>query len=91
LLTGIEISARRHCVERRAVVDRGLALFLFQRRLEVWARLEYQPLRRANRAVDDGSLKKLARFADDMPAEPREPATIMQRIKEPLVPASTKR
>ena len=55
LFAAIEVSTRRPCVERRAVVDRGLALFLLQRRLKVRAGLEDKPLRRAYHPIGDRS------------------------------------
>jgi hypothetical protein len=57
MFDSIEVSTCRPCVERRTVMDCGLALFLLQRRLKVRAGLEDKPLRRAHHAIGDRSFE----------------------------------
>ena len=46
--------------------------------------LEHQPLRREHHAVNDGAFKELAAGTDHHPAQPSQPAPVVQRLQEAL-------
>ena len=72
--------------------DRAAALLvLLQRRHQDRPALEHQPLGPAHHAVDDRAFEQCAAGADHHPAEPGQPAALVQRPQEPLAVATVLR
>ena len=59
-------------------------LVLHQRRLQHRAALEHRPPGLTNHPIDDRALKQVAAGADHQPAQPGQPAALVQRLQEPL-------
>jgi len=72
-------------VEHAAAFDDRLAAceILRQWRFEPRRTFEHQPLGRADRSIDDAAFEQLPGAADHQPAQPREPAALMQIAQEP--------
>jgi hypothetical protein len=73
-------------IDRFALKRFGDALgqVLRQRRHDKWRAFEAQPLPVTNHTIDEGSIQKLPGSTNQMPAEPAQPATIMQNSQETL-------
>jgi hypothetical protein len=57
---------------------RALRLILSQRRHDVRSALEAEPLTEANHTINDGAVEQLAGFADLMPTEATQPASVVK-------------